>query len=79
MVYPPSNNSLNNTNRLDESHMLDTSHNNLVAFDDHVLYEKSTTIKTKGKKGKKGKKGVVEQQHNPLSSDLPLGSSSHPA
>ncbi len=40
--------------------MLDTSHNNLVAFDDHVLFEKSTTIKSKGKKGKKGRKAAVE-------------------
>lgn len=49
--------------------MLDTSHNNLMAYDQ--LFQPAASVKSQSR-GKKGKK-KRQQQHNPLSSDLPLG------
>lgn len=58
-VFPPNPN--------DVSNMLDTSNNNLVAYDQ--LFQPAPSIKSQ----QKSKKGKKKKQHNPLSSDLPLG------
>ena len=56
--------------------MLDTSNYNLMVAagyeDSHLVYEKPATFKGKGK-GKRKRLQPVPSQHNPLSSDLPLG------